>query len=171
MIIGGLIGALVVSQYKWGYFVGACVAELFITYMLIIPARKSARAMGVEVQKAYTSSAVVLAGLWFLYPICWGLADGGNVISTDSEMIFYGILDVIAKPGFLFFHLFQLRKIPYETFQLQSGHYSTGAAPGGAFANHGNKADHHVEKRAPGAHSVPAGNATTAGRRSDVTAV
>lgn len=32
-----------------------------------------------------------------------GLADGGNYITPDSEMIFYGVLDVLAKPVFLLF--------------------------------------------------------------------
>jgi len=181
MIIGGLIGALVVSQYKWGYFVGACVAEIFITYMLVGPARKSARVMGNDVVKAYTGSAIALSAIWFLYPVCWGLADGGNVISTDSEMIFYGVLDVIAKPGFLIFHLFQLRKIPYETFGLQSGHYSETAAPGSATANHGKKADHHIDNNngrmtQTGAPATVGGKVNNAqmhptGRASDVTAV
>lgn len=35
-----------------------------------------------------------------LYPIAWGLCEGGNVISPDSEAIFYGILDFLAKPCF-----------------------------------------------------------------------
>lgn len=34
------------------------------------------------------------------YPIAWGLSEGGNVIASDSEAIFYGILDLLAKPGF-----------------------------------------------------------------------
>ena len=38
--------------------------------------------------------------LWFLYPIAWGLSEGGNVISSDSEAVFYGILDFLAKPCF-----------------------------------------------------------------------
>ncbi|RAL68304.1 hypothetical protein DID88_007034 [Monilinia fructigena] len=38
--------------------------------------------------------------LWFLYPIAWGLSEGGNVISGDSEAVFYGVLDVLAKIGF-----------------------------------------------------------------------
>lgn len=38
--------------------------------------------------------------LWFLYPIAWGLCEGGNLISPDSEAIFYGILDLLAKPVF-----------------------------------------------------------------------
>lgn len=38
--------------------------------------------------------------LWFLYPISWGLSEGGNVIAPDSEAAFYGTLDVLAKPVF-----------------------------------------------------------------------
>lgn len=54
----------------------------------------------------------------------WGLADGGNVISPDSEMIFYGILDLLAKPVFCFYHLWQLSKLDLSRLQLQSGKYS-----------------------------------------------
>jgi len=35
-----------------------------------------------------------------LYPIAWGLCEGGNVIAPDSEAVFYGILDFLAKPCF-----------------------------------------------------------------------
>ena len=31
---------------------------------------------------------------------CLGSLQGGNVISPDSEGVFYGILDILAKPGF-----------------------------------------------------------------------
>jgi hypothetical protein len=31
-----------------------------------------------------------LSFIWMLYPICWGVSDGGNVISPLKEMIFYG---------------------------------------------------------------------------------
>ncbi|KAL7006993.1 hypothetical protein EMMF5_003577 [Cystobasidiomycetes sp. EMM_F5] len=128
MIIGGLIGALVPSVYKWGYFVGATVALLYITWALIVPARANAKALSVEAHKAYLTSAGLLCFLWLLYPVAWGLADGGNVISTDSEMIFYGILDILAKPVFLLIHLYALRKVPYESFGLQSGHFSAYAS-------------------------------------------
>ena len=30
-----------------------------------------------------------------MYPICWALSEGGNVIQPDSEAVFYGILDLI----------------------------------------------------------------------------
>ena len=38
--------------------------------------------------------------LWILYPIAWGVCEGGNVISVDAEVAFYGTLDVLAKPVF-----------------------------------------------------------------------
>lgn len=57
------------------------------------------------------------AFLWILYPIAWGVSEGGNgtlshthsipsysqvytVIAPDSEAVFYGILDLLAKPVF-----------------------------------------------------------------------
>ena len=33
-----------------------------------------------------------------LYPVCWGISEGGNVIAPDSEFIFYGILDCCLIP-------------------------------------------------------------------------
>jgi hypothetical protein len=42
-------------------------------------------------------------------------------------MIFYGILDLLAKPVFLFVHLYLLSKEDLSRLQLQSGKYSDGA--------------------------------------------
>jgi bacteriorhodopsin len=53
-----------------------------------------------------------------------GLADGGNVIHPDSEMVFYGILDLLAKPVYSIYHLYTLSKVDYESFHLQSGKQS-----------------------------------------------
>lgn len=45
-------------------------------------------------------TGVLTIFLWFLYPIAWGICEGGNVIAPDSEAVFYGILDLLAKPVF-----------------------------------------------------------------------
>ncbi|KAK3674319.1 hypothetical protein LTR78_005788 [Recurvomyces mirabilis] len=100
MIITGLVGALVVSSYKWGYFVFGCVALFYILYVLVWEARKHANAMGKDVGKAFLYCGSLTALLWTLYPIAWGLCEGGNLITSDSEAIFYGILDLLAKPVF-----------------------------------------------------------------------
>lgn len=55
---------------------------------------------GGPVRKVYLLCGVWTIFLWFIYPIAWGLCEGGNVISPDSEAVFYGVLDILAKPVF-----------------------------------------------------------------------
>ncbi|KAL8971562.1 MAG: hypothetical protein Q9183_000996 [Haloplaca sp. 2 TL-2023] len=100
MIITGLVGALVQSSYKWGYFVFGCVAFLWVAWTVTVTARQYASALGRDVSKTYTICGVWTIFLWFLYPIAWGLCEGGNVISADAEAYFYGVLDLMAKPVF-----------------------------------------------------------------------
>ncbi|KAK0267139.1 hypothetical protein LTR91_008935 [Friedmanniomyces endolithicus] len=100
MIVTGLIGALVKSSYKWGYFTFGCVALAYIVYILAVEARKNASRIGPDVGKTFTMCGSLTAFLWILYPIAWGLCEGGNVIGCDGEAVFYGILDLMAKPLF-----------------------------------------------------------------------
>lgn len=100
MVITGLVGALVASSYKWGYFVFATVALFGIAYNVVLVGRAHANAIGPEVSKVFTLCGVWTIFLWFIYPIAWGLSEGGNVIAPDSEAVFYGILDILAKPVF-----------------------------------------------------------------------
>ena len=99
MIITGLVGALIPSSYKWGFFTFGMVALLYVVYILAFVARKHARALGPAVSSVYLQCGVLTIFLWFLYPIAWGLSEGGNILHPDSEAIFYGVLDVLAKPG------------------------------------------------------------------------
>lgn len=100
MVVTGLVGALIYTSYKWGYYAFGCAALFYIAYMLAFEARKHANAMGKDVGRAFLICGSLTTFLWFLYPIAWGLCEGGNVISPDSEAIFYGILDLLAKPVF-----------------------------------------------------------------------
>lgn len=111
MIVTGLIGALVRSRYKWGFFTFGCAAFFFVVYAVVVEGRSYARALGTDVHRVYTICGLWTIGLWFLYPIAWGLSEGGNVISSDSEAIFYGILDILAKPVFSFLLLWGHRNI------------------------------------------------------------
>lgn len=72
----------------------------YIVYVLAFEARKNSAHYGAEVRKAFLYTGSLTTFLWILYPIAWGLCEGGNVISPDSEAIFYGILDFLAKPCF-----------------------------------------------------------------------
>lgn len=100
MVVTGLVGALVVSDYKWGYYAFGCAALFYIIYQLVWEARNHARHFGADVSRAFTICGSMTALLWLLYPIAWGVCEGGNVISPDSEAVFYGVLDFFAKPVF-----------------------------------------------------------------------
>lgn len=77
-----------------------CIALFYIVYVLAFEARKHSAHYGAEVKKAFLYCGSLTTFLWILYPIAWGLCEGGNVISPDSEAIFYSILDFLAKPCF-----------------------------------------------------------------------
>jgi len=68
--------------------------------VLTFEARKHANALGSDVGKSYLYCGALTTVLWILYPIAWGVCEGGNVISPDSEAAFYGTLDFLAKIGF-----------------------------------------------------------------------
>jgi len=138
MIVTGLVGALTSNVYKWGYYTAGCAAFFLVFYNLVLPGARNARAIGSDVGKLYFVMVGLTTVVWFLYPIAWGVAEGGNVITSDGEAVFYGILDIIAKPVFGFVTLFGHRNIDparlgimNETFfgagpALENGHHKTG---------------------------------------------
>lgn len=106
MVAAGLAGALTPTGYKWGYWVFGVAAFLLVAYELAVDARRRARARGPAVEAAFLRCGVLTLLVWLLYPIAWGVAEGGNVVHPDSEAVFYGVLDILAKPGFGFLLLF-----------------------------------------------------------------
>lgn len=92
-VLGLLVGSLIHSSYKWGYWVFAAVAELFVIALLLRNVARSLR----SATGSRTASLLVVFQLfvWLLYPLCWALSEGGNVLQPDSEAVFYGILDLI----------------------------------------------------------------------------
>ncbi|OCH95534.1 family A G protein-coupled receptor-like protein [Obba rivulosa] len=137
VVVCGLVGALVPSSYKWGYFALGCFALFYIWYALLGHGPRSTFNAGGVVRTGYLRSAGYLSFLLLLYPIAWGICEGGNVISPTGEMIWYGILDLLAGPVFLFVLLWGLRSVDYGAFGLWSGKYtdtSYGSGPGVAGA-------------------------------------
>ncbi|TNY24233.1 hypothetical protein DMC30DRAFT_413466 [Rhodotorula diobovata] len=130
MIITGLLGALTPTRYKWGFFTFGCVAMLWIFWVLAVPARKSASHLGTDFHRTYTSSALMLCVLWLVYPVIWAVCDGGNVITPTSEMVAYGVLDLLAKPVFSFIHVMQLSRLDYARLGMSSSKVSDGAHQG-----------------------------------------
>lgn len=69
MIITGLVGALVESTYKWGYYTMGCVAMFYVFWIIYGPGLKSASHLGDDFKKSYLYSALILTTLWFIYPV------------------------------------------------------------------------------------------------------
>jgi len=117
-----LVGALVSSTYKWGYFTFGTAALIFVVVQLLHTARLAAGTIGQDVHSIFTRNTALFSFLLLLYPIAWGLADGGNVITSDGEMAFYGVLDVLIQPVFLLAFLGQLQKIDVARFGFGTRH-------------------------------------------------
>ncbi|MBO1764723.1 bacteriorhodopsin [Escherichia coli] len=124
MIVTGLIGALIQSIYKWPYFVFGCVALLYIVYQLTWEARIHSKTFGRDVERTFLMCGSLTAFLWILYPIAWGVCEGGNVIAPDSEAVFYGVLDFLAKPVFGALLLWGHRNIDPARLGLQIRDYN-----------------------------------------------
>lgn len=122
--LGLLVGGLVRSTYKWGFYVFGVAGLIYTWVALLGPSRASAARIGTDYGRVFLGSSLYLSILFLLYPIAWGCADGGNVISVTSEFIWYGILDVLAKPFFLLYHMFALRTLDMTRLHFQTGKYT-----------------------------------------------
>jgi bacteriorhodopsin len=123
MIVVGLVGALVATSYKWGYFTFGMLALFGVAWNVVWVARKHAFILGPNIHRTFLLCGVWTIFLWFLYPIAWGLSEGGNVIHPDSEAVFYGVLDILAKPAFGLLLLWGHRNIDPATLGLQLRDY------------------------------------------------
>lgn len=72
-----------------------------------------------------------------IYPIAWGCSEGGNVISVNGEMVWYGILDLLLGPLFLFYFVWGLRNVDYGAFGFHSGKHADGQYGTGGVGRHG----------------------------------
>lgn len=92
-VLGLLIGILIPSSYRWGYFTFAVSAQLFAMSLVLVS--MFAAMKSVNTNKVAIMFIAFELVVWILYPVCWGLSEGGNRIQPDSEAVFYGILDLI----------------------------------------------------------------------------
>ncbi|CAL1704858.1 unnamed protein product [Somion occarium] len=130
VVICGLVGALVPSAYKWGFFVFGLLALFYIWSVLLGHGPRTTFNAGQTTRSGYVRGSGLVAFITLLYPIAWGCSEGGNVISPTGEMIWYGILDLILGPLFLYHFLFGLRNVDYGAFGFHSGKHTDGAYGG-----------------------------------------
>ncbi|GAA5982469.1 hypothetical protein JCM10908_006660 [Rhodotorula pacifica] len=121
LIVCGLIAALTPTRYKWMFYAFSCAALFYVTWTLLVPGRVSSLRLGRDVGKTYANHAFALVFFFVLYPIVFGLCEGGNVLRVTSEFIWYGVLDFLVKVVWMFSFLFAVEAIDYEVFGFRSG--------------------------------------------------
>jgi len=161
MIVTGLVGALVRSRYKWGYFAFGCAALFYIIYQLGWQARRHAAARGNDVGRTFLMCGTLTLVLWLLYPVAWGVCEGGNYIAPDSEAVFYGVLDILAKPVFGALLLFGHRNIAPARLGLHIRDYDDDPAVHGGVR--GEKSHHGVGNGTGAANGQTSGSAPAEG--------
>ncbi|CAM9011990.1 unnamed protein product [Wickerhamomyces anomalus] len=70
-------------------------ALIFVTVSTFVTSGRLADKVGKDCHAYFHIAAGILTVLWFIYPICFGVSEGGNDLQPDSETIFYGVLDVV----------------------------------------------------------------------------
>jgi hypothetical protein len=123
------------------------IADNCVSWLKLAHSRRSIFPAGAATRTGYTTGAGYLSFIWLIYPITWACCEGSNLIGIAGEMIWYGILDILAGPIFLFLVLHRLRNMDYNALGLYSAKHTgyqglTGAGPGvpgstGAGVNHG----------------------------------
>jgi bacteriorhodopsin len=107
MVLTGLFAAFASRDgVTWGWYAIACVAYLFIVYILAVGGRRAVASKGSATARLFASIGGFTLILWTLYPIVWGISDGARKWSVDAEIIAYAVLDILAKPVFGFWLLF-----------------------------------------------------------------
>jgi len=120
-VVAWLSGALVATKYKWGFFAFGFWAYVILVASLLHPGRISAQRVGIW--RDYAPLAGCLSFLWLLYPIAWGLDDGGNKIKVTSGFIWFGVLDFLTVPVFSFLFLALSSRWEYDTLNLYFTQY------------------------------------------------
>jgi len=130
-IISYLCGAFTPSNYRWGFWAFGTTVWLILAVQTLWHGLSSAGR--VNVRRDYIILAGWLNLLWLLYPIAWGVSDGGNVISVTKSLIYFGILDLLMLPPISFAFLFLARKWDYGTLNLHFTQYGRVGARDGVF--------------------------------------
>ncbi|KAK9319017.1 hypothetical protein V1517DRAFT_342115 [Lipomyces orientalis] len=123
-----LAAAYTTTNYKWGFFTFGTFTWIILALSTLNESHESASLLGVG--RDYITLAGWLNLLWLLYPVAFGLSDGGNRIGVTSTFIFFGILDVLMVPLLSFAFLILARNWDFGKLNIAFSEYR-GARQGG----------------------------------------
>ncbi|KAB5585935.1 heat shock protein 30 [Coniochaeta sp. 2T2.1] len=128
-VISYLVGAFTTTNYKWGFFAFGTGAWLVLAVHTLRDGSVGAKRLGVTRDHSALSGWVNL--LWLLYPIAWGLSDGGNRIGVTGSFVFFGILDFLLIPVTAWAFMFLARRWDYNNLNIAFTQYGrVQSAPG-----------------------------------------
>jgi len=120
-VISYLVGAFTTTNYKWGFFAFGTFAWLLLAVHTLRDGSVGAKRLGVTRDHSGLAGWVNL--LWLLYPIAWGLSDGGNRIGITASFIWYGILDFLLLPVTAWAFLLLSRRWDYNRLNIAFTQY------------------------------------------------
>ncbi|KFY30955.1 hypothetical protein V493_01521 [Pseudogymnoascus sp. VKM F-4281 (FW-2241)] len=101
MVLNGLFHALGQTRVqRWGFYTFSWLAYLVVIYPFVVRGRRNAASRDAGTVRLYGAIGGFILILWTIYPIIWALGVGTLKLSVDSEIIWYAVLDVLAKPIF-----------------------------------------------------------------------
>lgn len=130
-IISYLVAAFTPSNYKWGFFAFGALAQIFLIFSTLKTGLTSANRVGIR------GDYLLLTGwvnfLWLLYPLVWGLTDGGNYLGVVAGFIWFGILDLLLLTGVGFAIVALSRRWDYGRLNIAFTQYGRVPAQAGTF--------------------------------------
>ncbi|KAK0639295.1 heat shock protein 30 [Cercophora newfieldiana] len=130
-IISYLVGAYTTTNYKWGFFTFGTVAWTALAVSTLTTGLSAAGR--VDVRRDYITLMGWVNLLWLLYPIAWGLSDGGNKIGVTPGAVFFGVLDVLLIPVLTYATIVLSRKWDYGKLNIAFTQYGRVASTPGTF--------------------------------------
>jgi len=120
-VLSYLTAAYTTTSYKWGFFAFGTFAYIILAMSTINESHESAVILGIG--RDYRILSCWVNTIWLLYPVAFGLSDGGNIIGVTGGFIFFGVLDVLLLPvtSVAFFVL--ARKWDFAKLQLDFSEY------------------------------------------------
>lgn len=94
-VVSYLVAGIVHSQYRWGYYtIGSC-AGIIACISILTTTRRVVKRKGGELYMVFRVFTGLCIFFWAIYPLVWGLCEGGNVLVPDAEAVWYGIMDCL----------------------------------------------------------------------------
>ena len=102
MILTGLFfGFSEVAWIKWTWFLVSCIAFLGVYYVIFVQLMEENAREAPHAQSIYRRDALLLAVVWFLYPVVLAISpDGLSVVGSATGVVLIAVLDVVAKVVF-----------------------------------------------------------------------